>query len=125
MRRFPVAVCALAAAWGAASFAAAEPAAPPLSAAAGDTECTPLTIGAPFIGPAQSVAEAEAESLQRLKGATGVPQLPFGFSNAAWLELTEKMQPGDTLHSYTTRDEGGHLVLRKGCLVGQLMEWAR
>lgn len=125
MRSFRVAVCALAAALSVVSVVAAEQTAPPVSASARDTECAPLTIGAPFIGPAQSVAEAEAESLQRLKGATGVPQLPFGFSNAAWLELTEKMQPGDTLHSYTTRDEGGHLVLRKGCLVGQLMEWAR
>lgn len=125
MRRFHFAVCALVAVLGAVSVAAAEQAAPPVSSAASDTECAPLTIGAPFIGPAQSVAEAEAESLQRLKGATGVPKLPFGFSNAAWLNLTGKMQPGDTLHRYATRDEGGHLVLRKGCLVGQLMEWAR
>ncbi|WP_133819921.1 hypothetical protein [Tahibacter aquaticus] len=110
---------------GAASFARAEQAAPLASTGAGDTECTPLTIGAPFIGPAQSVAEAEAESLQQLKGATGVPQRPFGFANAAWLDLKAGMKPGDRLHRYNIGDEGGHLVLRNGCLVGRLMEWAR
>lgn len=125
MRMFHFAVCALAAALGATSLAAAEQVAPPASTAAGDTECTRPVIGAQFIGPAQSVADADAESLQRLEGATGVPKLPFGFSNAAWRQLTARLQPGDTLHRYNTVNEGGYLVLRKDCLVGQLMEWAR
>ena len=48
-----------------------------------------------------------------------------GVLAAEWKNLKSKIELGDTLHAYATDVRGGHLVLRKGCVVGQITSWIR
>ena len=77
------------------------------------------------VGPAMSVEQLEARSLQEMKEHPDVPQVPFGYENAAWLELKEKMRPGDTLHDFETDVTGGVILVRGDCAIDQLTGWIR
>ena len=97
-------------------------ASPPLVAET--CEPTPPDLG--VVGPTTTVARVEAESLAEMKTTPGgVPQVPFGHANSAWLSLKRLMRPGDTVHPFRSENQGGYLVLRKGCFIGLILEWAR
>jgi hypothetical protein len=89
-------------------------------------ECVPLPENIAFLGPAQTVAEAErASRAEMAKAPPSVPRVPFGHQNAHWLELKALAAPTDTVHEFRTEVSGGHLILRGRCLVGQLPGWVR
>ncbi len=43
--------------------------------------------------------------------------------NAAQLEVA--LQPGNTVHAFTTEITGGHLIMRGPCYIGQEISWIR
>jgi hypothetical protein len=77
------------------------------------------------LGPAITVAQAEATSLEEMKSTPYAPQVPFGYTNDEWTRLKKLMQNGDTLHRFKTDVTGGYVLVRQGCLVVQLTEWIR
>ena len=89
-------------------------------------ECVPLPQNIVFLGEAQTVAEVERFSRAEMaKAPTSVPRVPFGHQNAQWVELKAMSESADTVHEFRTAVSGGHLILRGGCLVGQLAGWVR
>ena len=88
--------------------------------------CEPNPADLGVVGPATTVARVEAQSLAQMKRTPGgVPQVPFGHANAGWLSLKRLMRPGDTVHQFRSENQGGYLVLREGCFIGLILEWAR
>lgn len=86
-------------------------------------EPTPADLG--VVGLPTTVVRVEVYSLAQMKRTPGgIPQVPFGHANSDWLSLKRHMRPGDTLHQFRSENQGGYLVLRKGCFVGLILEWA-
>ena len=77
------------------------------------------------LGPALTVAQVEAKSINEMKASRGVPQVPFGHINGEWVALKALIRPGDTLHEFKTDLEGGYLLVRDGCRVAQITSWIR
>ena len=87
--------------------------------------CTSIPSDATVNGPAFTIAEIEAKSLNEMSANPAAPQVPFGYQNAQWLSIKSLMQPGDIVREYNTRISGGYLVFRGNCLVGQLQTWVQ
>ena len=88
-----------------------------LAASASAQECSPPHKGM-RLSKALTVDQMERESLAELSAGAGrVPQVPFGFANAAWNEFKAEVRPGDTIHAFSEGHSSGHVLVRKGCVV--------
>ena len=87
--------------------------------------CVALPSHLTLLSKPLTIAQVEEESVKELSNSPGTPELPYGHINAEWKNLKSKIELGDTLHAYATDVQGGHLVLRKGCVVGQITSWIR
>ena len=63
--------------------------------------------------------------MAEIRKAPYAPQVPYGYDNEEWLRIKASLLPGDTLHAFETGVTGGLLVLRQGCVVGQIVSWIR
>ncbi len=61
-----------------------------------------------IIGPARPIAELKIADARL---------------GSEWAEITERSRRGDTAHEYVGEFYGGYIVLRRGCVVGQVMTW--
>ena len=87
--------------------------------------CHPLPLHLKSLSKPLTITEVEENSLKEMSKSSGTPRLPFGHMNTEWNSLKDEMTSGDTLHAFETDLMGGHLVLRKGCVVSQITSWIR
>ena len=76
-----------------------------------------------YFGPALTIAQAEAETLEKLAGEPEAPQVPFGYLHTEWQDLKNRMLTGDTIREFKANYYGGYVVLRRKCFVGEMIEW--
>lgn len=63
------------------------------------------------------------------KSMSEIPNAPFGFQNAAWVDFKSRVRPGDKIVSYNTdrrawqnlAGETGYALMRSGCLIESFM----
>ncbi|WP_158080990.1 hypothetical protein [Pelomonas sp. KK5] len=66
----------------------------------------------------QSVEELEANSLKDMaREPDRLPQVPFGFSNARWLDFKSKVMRGDEIRRFHDPGALGYVLLRGSCVL--------
>jgi len=90
--------------------------------------CNPAPKHLKIEGEGLTLAQVEAESMEKVKFNPNVPQVPMGAAHKDWEELKATFKPQDRFYRATFSDGkgfayGGYLIMRGPCMVTFWQEW--
>ena len=83
-----------------------------------------------IFGPELSAQDVEKIGIEMAAKNPEVPQVAFAYGNRNWEQLKSQYEPGDKFRQFEGPSysdgrpiAGGYILLRGGCVVGQIATW--